>query len=347
LGGAQLGFDVFAERAIYTSTTEQIVGGITTETKIKGRFINPGLLASLHLEILRIALGISVPITRMTYSQETTGAAAVEAEAKSTASFAGNIAAELPLELLDLDWTLGVRANMVMYSGEYAPPTPAPTVEYPDYLLLIPALYGGFTNEISEHAVLLALCASIGYGINRTKPTNITAAPGGGKTTNNFLFWTFNAGLEKTWDDLNRLDAIYTRAGLTYGGSIAVSREDGELAGDEYHARIRAAAARTGFGLPLGVGIAKSIFGLDIQINPAVLINTFKLVNGTFAANDFAKATLTVDFGGNILSGSSSSSSSSVAPSYEAAPAPTYETETETEEETDVETTPAPADFEF
>jgi len=325
LGGAKLGFDVFFERAFYTSSVKSITGGAETTTKIKGRFMNPGLLASLHLEMLRIAVGASVPIARQSYERETT-AGTLEEKAKSKASVAADLAAELDLELFDLDWTFGVSADINVFSGEYElkPVTGASTTTtYESYMLATPALYGGTSTELGDESVLLAVTGLVAYEVDRMKPENVTAAAGSRITRDDFLIMMINMGLEKAWDNLNRLDAIYTRAGLTYGAVIGVDRRDGESGGDEYHARVRVPTARNGFGLPLGVGIQKSIFALDVQIDPGVLINTFKLVNGTYnpaPASDFLKATLTVDFGKGGGRSRSSSLLDTSTPAAEPAP---------------------------
>jgi|GEM_PF-4625906 len=296
MGAAKLGVDVFCERAWYTRSVRDKSGATETTTKIKGRFLNPGLLASLHLEALRIAAGASVPIAKMYYEQETS-AGTVKETAQSKGAVAADVAAELDLDLFDLDWTVGVSGDFTTYSGKYElkPVTgSSTTTTYQRYLLFMPAIYGGLSNMLDEYGVLLAATGRVAYKIDRMKPDNVSYT--NRIERDDFVYFYLNTGLEKTWDDLNRLDAIYTRAGITYNASISIDRRDGESGADEYHSRTRGATTRS-VSLPLGLGVAKNVFTLDVQMNPVVLINMFKLVNGQIGGTDFVRATMTVDFG--------------------------------------------------
>jgi hypothetical protein len=304
LNVAKLGFDVYFERAFYTAREIEIDDGAETKASIKGWFMNPGLLASLNMEKLRFALGASVPIARHSVVAES-DAGTAEETAKSHRTVAATASGEFNADAAGLLWTAGLSFNMSMFTGEHEtnPITGASvTTEYPSNLIIAPVVYAGFTKTLDEYGVLLALCGSASYKIDRTKPVDVTVTPAGLISTDDSLLLTANAGLEKTWDELKRLDAIYTRAGLTWLTGIGISRQNGEAANDEYHSRERTPAYHNAIRFPLGIGIRKSIFTLDVQIDPGCLINSFKLVNGQNVGTDFVRATLTADFGSGAIS---------------------------------------------
>jgi hypothetical protein len=299
---AKLGVDLFCERAFFTSGSIAVDDGDETTIVTKGTYLNPGFLASLNFENMRFALGLSVPIGSHSITAESSAGKAEET-AKSHRSVYGSVAGEMNGEIMDILWLAGLSYSINMYTGthETKPATGATvSADAPKRLLMTPAVYGGISKELDEYGILLAATAKGAYMVDRVEPDNVTAALPNLITREDTLTFSINTGLEKTWDDLKRLDAIYTRAGLVWLASIGINRKYGESGGDEYYSRTRDTTVRNGFAFPLGIGIQKSLFTLDVQIDPGCLINSFKLVNGALAGSDFVKATLTVDFGSGL-----------------------------------------------
>lgn len=325
----KLGFDLFYERAFYRyDITAETAAPSTTTINAKGRFSHMGFLAGVSLDPdilpLTVTFGLSLPRIVGDYTEDVTGAAGtVEGHIKTKSTIAANADAEVTLPLGGLDMTAGATFDLLAF-GRMETQVVDPSVpidqtdETGDHLSSIYiSIYDGIQKELADNLLLVSQFSG-GLLIDKTEPEDVTDIDPIIK--DNYLVYSLNSGVEKTWDNLKRLDALQGRAGLSYLGMINIYHEKGDDAGNSVDSRERFPTLRSGFSPSLGLGLNKGIVQLDININPTNLIAPYK-------------ATLTLDFGKSSGSSSSSSTISSPAPTYESTPA--YETpKTETEPST-------------
>lgn len=320
---AKLGVDVFYERSITSGKSKDVDDGAGTTDITENRNVtsNPGLKLGLNLDVdvaaLAIVLGARVPGTKV-YSRTESTAAGITSTNETTTSgrdVALDAGVEAALEALGLDLTVGL-VGAAEFSGKMTTEQAATTTggastdtsfesgsKTRDLRL---QLYLGAANELDEHNALVAAQVELGINRNVNGPFEIDSGSyDPGKVGTNDLYLNIRGAVEKTFAELKHLDEIVLRSGLVYGVSTGITHEDGEVTGLSHMDRTKASASRinpltgvNGFDLTLGFGLRKGIVSFDAELAPAALVNTFKLVNGQFAAttDDFGSATLTFDF---------------------------------------------------
>jgi hypothetical protein len=296
---AVLGLDLYCERSIYRFNRSDVTDNVETRVTIKGNLWNPGLLASLHLRNLplRLRLGGGTPIARHSYEQDAAGAVS-EKTAASKKTYYMQGAAELDVNMFDLGWTLGADYKYSAYDGLFEDSPAGGTYSkksFPTYSRMYPNVYVGLLNILADKGFVLAAQARAGFIFSKMEPKFVLLTVP--KETNDTLKVGLNTGIEKTWDALRRLDAVFVRAGLSYTAFFGMQGSEGSYSLNSAEERIIYSAERSGFGLPVGAGIRKGVFTFDIMMSPRVLVNAFKLFNGTSTDDDFMKATITVDMG--------------------------------------------------
>jgi hypothetical protein len=332
LDALQLGFDLYWERAFYSSKTVNQPGpapALKTTTTIKGSFSNIGLVAGASVGKDQIPvsayIGGSYPSVSGRNVAEVSDGSLTSTIQSSNLAYSLKLGVDATPQLGDMEWKSGVSYDMVYYGRNKTvsktvtapPPTTTETTtetgnhDYYHYW----RLFSGLVKNIESENLILAGLISANMTMDRSRPDVMTLAGyDPGTTTNNLLWLSTHAGTEKVWKELKYLDAIQARAGLDYFVNIPVSHENGDTAEYTHTARVQNWANHSGFSAYVGMGVTKKRFQFDVQINPIAILNTFKLANGTGAGNDLAKATVTLDFGSDVASSSSSSSGSSSTP---------------------------------
>ncbi|MBD3319494.1 MAG: hypothetical protein GF350_00185 [Chitinivibrionales bacterium] len=351
LDAIQLGLDLYWERAIEKSKEEDTydvtgTGTFGTRTTIAKEILsNPGFLLGINLpDVLDMSiwLGASLPSFKVFNSVEASGDTSYTDESTVKSKFPVvdiTVGAEATLPISDYDLTAGINADIAAFGKTETEQTGTPDTSYETgskRFFADLSLYTGVVKEIVEHNALAGIMAQGGLQIDRDAPDEITYNDR--KTVDNTLSLDIMGGVEKEWDALKRLDAIQARCGLSYSVEQVINHESGDSSSYEYKYREKDAASRTGLAAFLGMGLTKSFFQFDLQIDPLATLNAFKLIQGTYnsAGNDFVKATVTVDFGGDSYGGSSDFSTSP--PSYETTPSSTYDSSPSYESDTSTET---------
>lgn len=333
LDAVNLGFDIYFERAFYSYMQETVTaaGPTTTTINADGRFTNMGLLAGFNLDPdifgLSVTLGLSMPRINGEYTTETTGVGTDKETAETETGIDVDGAVEITIPIGDVDLTAGLIGGVTSYQGKYST-TPSggttTTTTYDKNQLLGGDLYAGIQAD-AGYDILAAVQGSMGILLDKAEPDQVTALIP--ETTDRYLTFALNGGLEKEWNNLTRLDAIYARSGLGYGAVIVYDDDSGEDGGDSNKLEQRFPTTRTGFTASVGMGIKKGVFQFDIQANPFDLVEPLA-------------ATITVDFGGESYGGGSSSGdfSTSTPSSYESTtPATDYDSAPSTTEDTSTE----------
>ncbi|MBD3316542.1 MAG: hypothetical protein GF344_12205 [Chitinivibrionales bacterium] len=317
-----LGLELYFEREITDTTVESTIPGMesntTIRTEVKDRKEQFGFTAAAKLMLgempLDLGFGMALPVEKYEGTREETGEPTYDTLIRTVEQAQIYGGAEIGIPLMTFDWISGASFERGSWgreryeisgrdtTGGVAADT-SYTIGTKSRTLSVGA-YTGISTLIEERNILLTGSVTGNLWSNKETPDHIglfNYDPG--VTTVNQWTLSFVGALEKTWDNLKRLDRIHGRAGLSYIVSVTYRHEEGDTAAYSHIEEVKAPADRNGVDLTLGLGASKGIATLDLEIAPMRLSNPFKLVNGQASpGQDLAQLTLTLDFGKNSFS---------------------------------------------
>lgn len=291
LEAVKIGFDLFYEYSNFKQNIDDNPeGGNHVETDVSGNIHNVGGIASVLFDIkgmsLQVKGGIGIPGTRGKREVETTPAAGGTTttetiESSSKSAFFGVLCAELGLKVKDFNVTLGGE-----FVGSHFQMKNAAGVVQNIYFYRNFDLYAGFTTEINKNG-LAVLMYDFGFNSNGNEPEDLTYAQR--KNYTNYIYNVIYAGYEHTWKKAWFFDTFTARAGMNYAIYSQVDHQKGEGTGGEYDSRTKHETAYNQVDPRLGIGITKSVFALDLCVNPTVWA-------GLISGPSVAKVTISLDF---------------------------------------------------
>jgi hypothetical protein len=320
----KLALDLYMERAYFKGESTVNNGVNETVTTLKGSFTNMGLLLGFALDPetfpLAVAFGIGLPNISAENTVSVDGApAAVDnsAEKDKGLFMDGNV--EVGLDLLDLDWLIGLDFELLTYKGRWTDNIAGVATIGPQQTDMGLQLYIGAKKSFEGTGLDLAISENTVYTSSKTTP-DVEAS--GNIITTNTLGFGFIGAAEKTWSELKRLDAIIGRCALTYGIADVINHADGaDPASTAFtEARTRNQTTRTGFGATVGLGVRKGILACDVEVDAAQLLDVISWGTGNAGGNDLVSVTLGLDFtklGGSSRSAADSYSAPAAAPASE------------------------------
>ncbi|KMQ51439.1 hypothetical protein CHISP_1686 [Chitinispirillum alkaliphilum] len=325
----QIGARAYYERASLKYYERDQVGTDVTEINLKEKFVNMGIVGGMRLDlhplVVTAKLGMGVPGLNASYEMQTS-AGTHRVSASTSQGINLELGGEARISVAQTDLIGGLDMSTTGYSGKWEEtPVGGPTTvhdNFNSYSITSTYVYGGAERNLAAHNMLLGAVLYAGMTSTTSEPDEVTYQ--NTKNTIRELSYGVNAGLEKTWDDLNRLDAIIGRMGLRTRTSMTVDRDKGESGADSYEDRYSSPASRTGFDLSLGLGVRKNMMQFDAVISPFALQNPFKLALGQLPSNDFAKFTMTLDFGATRSAQRTTQSTTTSTPSSTPSERPTF-----------------------
>jgi hypothetical protein len=290
LEAVKLGFDLFYEYSNYKQhIDDNPTAGNHVVTDVSGNIHNVGGIASAILDIngmsLQVKGGIGLPGTRGKREIETTPAGGtsvtVTTESSSESALFGVLGAELGLKVKEFNVTLGGE-----FVGSHFQMKNAAGVVQNNYFYRNLDLYAGFTTDVGKNGMAV-LMYDFGFNSNGNEPDSLAYTPR--KYYTNFIYNVIYAGYEHTWTKAWHFDTFKARAGLNYAIYSQIDHVKGEGTGGEYDSRTKHETVYDQVDPRLGIGITKSVFALDLGVNPTVWA-------GLISGPSVAKVTLSLDF---------------------------------------------------
>lgn len=293
LKAVKIGFDLFYEYSNYNyHSDDKPATGPHVETDVSGNIHNAGGIASVLLDLngmgLQVKGGMGIPGNRAKREVVTTpaggGTSVTETtESSSESAFFGVLGAELGLKVKNFDVTLGGE----FIGSHFQMKNSAGLIQRRDFFRNLD-LYAGFTADINKNGMAVLLY-DFSFISNGSEPDSLAYAQAQRKTYTNFIYNEIYAGYEHTWKKAWFFDIFTARAGLNYSIYSQVNHEKGSGTGGDYESRTKNETVYNQVDPRLGIGITKSVFVLDLNVNPAAWA-------GLISGPSVAKVTLSLDF---------------------------------------------------
>lgn len=346
LDNVKLGADLFFENATYRYSLEQnVIDPSVDDVAVEedGRVSNPGILLGAELEVGDMGLlvngGISFPNVKIEEWDNGEDESYVSLDSEKGLFF--TIAAQLNLELLDIDWSVGAGIEyethqFVTTNGADSLSQATPALSLKNNYLTVGILLGAM-KELQNN---LVLSVEDNFSINSDKTTSADSAyaedPDISTVT---LLHNLAFGIEKKLTNTKRLDNIALRFGMNYDieTTILKAKGDGESLDtnvtetiDLHDEREKDGTEWGPFEAVIGLGVEKGRFGLDVFMTSGI----FNPSNWAFSATSgspsaLAGASVTFDFNKkssskSVVAEPSTYKDSAPAESY-SSPEPTFE----------------------
>ncbi|MDG5816111.1 hypothetical protein QA601_13540 [Chitinispirillales bacterium ANBcel5] len=286
LGHLKVGANLYYERAFY----KYYIDNDGDDLEETGRFRNIGFLAGALLDlntlIIQPRLGMGFPSV---YSSLADDADVFSKES----GFHFEVGSEALMPLGATDISAGFDFNRVVFQGKRETRTGenSTTTSFENTEVLASVgFFAAMQHTFVDRNMLLG--AKLLGNLNTYR--NLPEGSDGTDRINRNFEYGIRTGLEKTWDDLKRLDAFIARGGLSFIADYDIARSEGS----NVKSRERFPTDRTGFQMDLGLGIKKGVFSMDIHFSPDFILNAPKILS-SYDSDDLFKFTATLDFGGS------------------------------------------------
>lgn len=261
-GSLSFGADLFFEYSRYHKTTDDApTPGIETKTNISATEYNPGGILSVNLGTKDVPIsgkfGIGFP--RVSGERDESGSK-IEVTSKKGLFLDGG--AEIGFPLFNLSWTAGSEFRFDTY--QFQRNDTAITGKYSNIQW---ALYAGFETPILDDG-LIVFQYDLQLFNNKLKPIVEGYALANRTTSDNNIQHVFSAGVEKPWLNAWVFDKFIARLGLDYVISTDIAHVNGDDSSGDYKAKTKDEADFNQFVPHIGLGITKSVFALDLNVNP-------------------------------------------------------------------------------
>jgi hypothetical protein len=262
-GSILIGADFFFEYSRFHQTIDNApTPGTETKTNISATEYNPGGILSVNFGTKEVPIsgkfGIGFP--RVSGLRDESGSPKIEITSKKGLFL--DLGAEIGFPLFKWNWTAGSEFRFDTY--QFQRNDTATTGKYSNFEW---AMYAGFETPILDDGLIVF---QYDLRLLNSKRRAIVEgyAPANRDSSDNTIEHVFSAGVEKPWLKAGIFDKFIARLGLDYTISTPISHINGDDSSGEYKEKTKDEADFNQFVPHIGFGITKSVFALDLNVNP-------------------------------------------------------------------------------